>query len=153
MTRYVLQIILFTLIVLSLGLTSFAQEPQTSAIPAADRQCDEDVIRSATAIALELAAARKLIIAQKDELKAAIELVETERERLNLMAEKNQGLSEQIEALQSALRAEQTAKAALDGQVATYKQWVEKLEKSRRATRRTLGAIIAGLAVGIFIGR
>ena len=152
MNRFAIALSISVLLLLTPA--SFAQEPPTSGIPAAERRCDEDVLRSATAIAVELAAARNLISAQAREIEAARSRLEIEKQRVQALAEKTQLQAEQAEALRMALEAEREAKAILQKLIDEQGGQIARLEQDKKRSRkRAIWAAIAGVVAGAAIRR
>jgi murein L,D-transpeptidase YcbB/YkuD len=131
-------------------LPAFAQSSPASATPA----CDEGIARACRAAADELGAARKLIEAQTAELRAAKESADATALRLKLMADANQALTEQVEALKTALNAEMARAAEIEKLVGKFQLRIEQLERDKSRGRRLTGAaFVGGLVLGIAAGR
>lgn len=146
MTRFGIVIFLLSLATLP----GFAQSSPGSATPA----CDEGVARACRAAADELTAARKLIEAQTAELKAAKGSADATALRLKLMAEANQVLTEQVEALKAALDAEKQRAAEIEKLVEKFKLRINQLEREKSRGRKLTGAaFVGGLVLGIAAGR
>lgn len=146
MTRFGIVICLWFLATLP----GFAQSSPASATPA----CDEAVTRACRAAADELLAARKLIEAQTAELKAAKDAADATALRLKLMADANQALTEQVEALKTALDAEKARAAEIEKLVEKFKLRINQLEREKSRGRKLTGAaFVGGLVLGIAAGR
>ena len=150
MKRYAITISFSILLLPLLALTSCAQSSQTSDIPAPG----EGLVRACSAAAAELGAARKLIEAQQKEAEVARLRLETEKERAALMAEKNEALSQQIDALTAAIQAEREARAFLQQLIEQQRDRIAKLEdKAAKTRKRSLIMTLAGVVLGLTIGR
>lgn len=146
MTRFAIVICLLFLATLPAS----AQSSATSATPA----CDEAVTRACRAAADELTAARKLIEAQTAELTAAKNSADATALRLKLMAEANQALTEQVEALKAALDAEKQRAAEIEKLADKFRLRVERLERDKARGRKLTGAaFVGGLLLGVAAGR
>jgi predicted RNase H-like nuclease (RuvC/YqgF family) len=138
--------------VLSLLTLSVCAQNSTRSGSPADLGCDEGIVKACRAAAGELVAARKLIEAQAAEIKALNDRLATEKERSRLLAEKNQILVEQNEALNAAIASQKQAAATLQKLIEEQRGRIENLEKKLAAAkRRTLLATLAGFVGGVFI--
>ena len=137
-------------LVLPLTLNCYAQNSPGSGTPSLG--CDEGIVKACRAAAGELVAARKLIEAQAAEIKALNDRLATEKERSRLLAEKNQILVEQNEALNAAIASQKQAAATLQKLIDEQRGRIENLDKKLAAAkRRTLLATLAGFIGGVFI--
>lgn len=128
----------------------YAQNSPGSGTPSLG--CDEGIVKACRAAAGELVAARKLIEAQAAEIKALNDRLATEKERSRLLAEKNQILVEQNEALNAAIASQKQAAATLQKLIDEQRGRIENLDKKLAAAkRRTLLATLAGFIGGVFI--
>ncbi len=110
------------------------------------------------AAADEVAAGRKLLAAQDAEIAAGRAALEAQKERVRLLAEQNGILQQQVEALRTALAAQQQATAKLDELVGKFTIRVADLEKDlakarRRTKQAALAGFLGGAAVGVAVGR
>ncbi len=112
-------------------------------------QCDEAVARSCRAAVDELGAARKLIEAQNAELAAAKAALDAKATQIKLMADANQTLIEQNEALKESLAARAEQVKSLEELIGKFQIRIADLEKKNARGRRfTVGAFVGGLVLG-----